>query len=510
MTFVIGLDLGTTSCKALALDVEGAVLAQASAGYELRTGVLGQAVQEPEKIWTVVRGVLQELGEQLDLQMAAGLCLGGAMHSVLPVAADGRPLAPAMTWADSRAAPQAAAIRALADEQSLYERTGCPVQSPYHPARLRWWRMNGAPPETALYVGLKEWALHRLSGVWAYDWTMASTSGLLDIRRREWDEEALGLGHVTASELPPLVAPHEQVGVVTAAAARETGLPQGLPVIAGSHDGGLANLGVGADEPGEVAITVGTSGAIRMVVDVPWLDRQARTWCYLIADGWWLAGGAINNGGLAAQWVREQFYREAGDHWRERMERLVAEAASVPPGAEGVLMLPYLAGERTPHWDAQGRATLHGLDLHHSRAHVARAVLEGVAFCLRDVWLVLEEGLQLPGERRPLRISGGVTASETWVQIIADVLGRPLLTIKEADASTIGAALLGQYGLGLIDDLRLQARDRSLARYGEGAEGNSNGIESSGRLYEPAPERHALYAARHELFQALYRMLEGA
>ena len=506
MTFVIGLDLGTTSCKALALEVGGAVLAQTTAGYELRAAAAGEAVQETAAIWMVVRDVLQALGQRIAMEAAAGICLSGAMHSVLPVTADGRPLAPAMTWPDSRAAPQAAAIRALADEQALYERTGCPVQATYHPARLRWWQMNGAPPEAALYVGLKEWALYCLTGVWAYDWTMASTTGLLDIVQRSWDEEALALAQVTADALPPLVAPHEQVGVVTAAAARDTGLPQGLPVIAGSHDGGLANLGVGADEPGEVAITVGTSGAIRMVVDAPWLDSQARTWCYLAGDGQWLAGGAINNGGLAAQWMREHFYRDAGDNWRERMERLVAEAASVPPGAEGVLMLPYLAGERTPHWDAQGRATLHGLDLRHSRAHVARALLEGVAFSLRDVWLVLEEGLPLPQEERPLRISGGVTNSPVWVQIIADVLGRPLLTVGEADASSVGAALLGQYGLGLIDALRLPAADARQAQLAD-SDGRA-AAHSRGELYEPAPERHALYAARHELFQALYRRLE--
>ena len=493
MTYVIGLDLGTTSCKAAVLSAGGALLAKASDGYALEAAGPGRAVQEVQEVWRVAQGVLRRLGEQLSLSQAAGLCLSGTMHSLLPVTAGGRPLAPAFTWADARAAPQAAALRRETDAGALYRRTGCPLQVPYHPARLRWWREEGVLTGTAYFVSVKDWVLFQLGGVWATDWALASTTGLLDIRRRQWDEEALALAGVTAEQLPPLLAPHAVAGALTAAAAKATGLPAGLPLIAGNSDGALAQVGAGAAEPGDVAMTVGTSGAVRTVVASPCLDEAMRTWCYLLSEERWFAGGAINNGGLAVQWATEQFFRDLSGDWKQRTRQFMEAAATVPAGAGGVLALPYLAGERTPHWDADGPATLHGLRLRHTRAHVARAVLEGVAFCLADVWQVLQQGLGEERPERPVRLSGGITHNPFWVQIVADVLGMPIMPIKGADASAVGAALLGHRGLGSGDELPAGAP-----------------VVETGAVVRPDAERHARYRRQHRRFQALYRALDAS
>jgi gluconokinase len=493
MTMIIGLDLGTTAAKSVALTAGGNVLAEASASYPLLTPAAGRVVQRPEDLWKGVLECLHQLAQQVEVGRAAGLALSGAMHSLLPVTADGKPLAPALTWADERAAGQATALRQSTDVQVLYQSTGCPLQATYHPARLRWWLEEGIPQDTRFFPGLKDWILHRLTGRWATDIGLASTTGLLDIWQRQWADEALALAGISAEQLLPLVSPAAIVGEVTAAAGAATGLPPGLPVVAGTHDGGLANLGAGGDKPGDLVITVGTSGAVRLLVDNPVLDSQMRTWCYLFSDDLWLAGGAINNGGLALQWIRDHCFRDLSGNWLARTEALMEEVAEVPPGAGGIIALPYLAGERTPHWDAESRATIHGLSLEHTRAHVARALLEGVAFSLAEVLQAVESGLDRALDRsRPVRLTGGITNSALWSQIVSDVLGLPLLPVQRADASALGAATLGLHALGLADHLRVP--------------GGESGADSP-LIIRPDRQRHAFYSKRLRLFRSLYRRL---
>jgi gluconokinase len=227
---------------------------------------------------------------------------------------------------------------------------------------------------------------------------------------------------------------------------------------------------------------------VRRVVDQPLLDPQQRTWCYLLAEQRWFAGGAINNGGLALQWVRERFYPELTGE--EGFNRLFADAASVPAGAGGVLLVPYFSGERSPHWDAQARALLVGLGLEHGRAHIARAVLEGVAFCLADVWEALQTE-ETPTTAPVVHLTGGITRSPLWVQILADVLGVRLAPVEAADASVVGAAMLGQWALGQVDSLEELAQR-----------------VPPGPLVEPDGERHAAYVEEHRRWQGLYQMIK--
>jgi len=531
--YTIGLDLGTTNCKAVALDVDGSLLGLTSSEHRLYTPQSGWGEQRAEEVWAGVLAVLSSLAHQIPARAVAGICLSGAMHSSLAVDAVGNPLAPALTWADLRSAAQVPELRRRCDAHALYLRTGCPLVYLYHPAKLNWWHthMPEVAGRAARFVLVKDWVLYCLTGVWAADFSTSSATGLLDIRRLEWDAEALELAGVTPQQLPPLISPGAMAGGLLPEVARAVGLTAGLPVIAGASDGGLANLGSGAAAPGQSVITVGTSGAVRRLVAQPLLDECERTWCYLLAEKRWFAGGAINNGGLALQWVRERFYPElAGE---AGYERLFAEAASVPAGAEGVLLLPYFAGERNPHWDPAARALLVGLGLEHGRAHVARAVLEGVAFCLADVWQALEERRSITTEgiaeqsalqRYPgrtgntedrsglkaeesgnvrfteagevvarldstIHLTGRITGSPLWMQILADVLGERLAPVEAADASAVGAAMLGQWALGLVSSL-------------EEAAGRVN----PGEIIEPDMPRHAAYARQHKRWQSLYAL----
>ena len=486
MATLVGLDLGTTNCKAVAVTAGGRVLATASSSYGLHSPQPGWAEQDVRKVWQGVIRTLHALRAQLSSRQVDGLCLSGAMHSMLLVDKHGAALCPAMTWADNRAAPCVERLRARVDAAAMYQRTGCPLRSTYHPVRLRWW-VEERPQlarRAARFVAIKDWILHQLTGLWATDFGLASTTGLLDIRQLTWDQEALSAAGVSEQRLPSLVSPSAVVGGLTKQAAEDTGLSAQLPVVAGSSDGALANLGAGAVEAGQVVVTVGTSGAIRKVLDDPWLDSRERTWCYLLAEGRWFAGGAINNGGLALQWVRQQLYGELAADAGYR--QLLEDAASVPPGAGGVLLLPYLAGERSPHWDPAARAVIHGLGLEHTRAHVARAALEGVAFCLADVWEALagdEDQIQ------PARLTGAIADAPVWAQVVADVLGISLAPIRVADASALGAAILGNWALGNSKELGAHHTPRL------------------SEVFEPDAHRHSLYARRHKAFQSLYRRL---
>lgn len=483
---LIGLDLGTTNCKALALTVDGHITASASSSYSLASPQPGWAAQDVRVVWQGVVKVLRALAPKLDAGQISGLCLSGAMHSLFPVDKEANPLGLAMTWADSRAAAYVAPLRAQTDPHALYQRTGCPLRSTYHPVRLRWWLREAAAvcQEASRFVAIKDWVLYRLTGVWATDLSLASTTGLLNLEQLNWDEEALGLAGVTSEQLLPLVHPTAMVGGLTQAAANETGLPLGLPVIAGASDGGLANLGAGAVSPGQVVVSIGTSGAIRKIVAYPQFDAVERTWCYFLVDGCWFVGGSINNGGLALQWIRERFYPELSADLG--YEKLLEDVAAVPAGAEGVLVLPYFSGERNPYWNPTVRAVIYGLSLEHTRAHVARATLEGVAFCLADVWEALAE--QGKGEE-PLLLTGAVARLPVWVQIVADVLGISIVPVEVADASALGAAILGHWALGNIKTLGIA------------------GIPRVSVVFTPNAERHTFYAARHRAFQALYQLV---
>lgn len=479
--FTIGLDLGTTTIKAVAATAAGEVLAVTAATYALHTPRAGVAEQHADEVWQGVVTALMALASRLPQHGLCGLSLSGAMHSVLPISKEDQPLAPALTWADQRAAAHLAEARAATDPLRLYGRTGCPLQAIYHIPKLRWWRAQNVP--AARYVLLKDYVVFRLTGLWVSDQSLASTTGLLSMHSLAWEAEALALAQIDAGRLPTLVPPTATVGGLSAEAAALTGLPAGLPIVAGGSDGALANLGAGVVQPGQMVITIGTSGAVRRSVAAPWCDDAERTWCYLLTADRWLIGGAINNGGLTLQWAHDTYYGQGADGYTA----LVEEAAHIAPGAGGVRLLPYFTGERSPHWNADATGALLGLRLSHTRAHIARAALEAVAFCLADVWQALEAAGPPP---EAVALTGGILKSPLWAQIVADVLGVELRALEASDASALGAARLCHAALGQAEAMQPAAPDpKQQVRYA------------------PNPKQHARYRELHEEFQGLYRRL---
>jgi gluconokinase len=454
---VLALDVGTTSTKAVLFDVAGAVVASSTHEYPLVAPRPGWAVQDPDLIVTAALDAIGVVAAAARGRQVAvvGLAVSTMMHSLLALDARHRPLTPSLTWADGRAASQAERLRADPAGRRLAHRSGTPVHPMSPLLKLIWFREE--QPETfaaaRYWVGIKEYVLLRLcGGGLQVDRSVASATGLYDVLAGDWDGDALRLAGVRRDQLATLVACTDQAGTITAAVAGRTGLPAGTPVIAGASDGALASVGVGAVSHGTVACSIGTSGALRSTVDRPAVDPSGRVFCYALDDTHWIVGGATNNGGNVLRWMHSALAPELPAESADRT--LVELAGQAPPGSAGLLMLPYLAGERAPHWRGNPRGVYFGLTHQHRREHLVRAGLEAV--CLQ-LALVLRAMGDAGFEANAVRATGGFARSPLWRQMLADALGRPIGFPRTHEGSALGAAIVGMRALGIVDSLDIAA-----------------------------------------------------
>jgi gluconokinase len=485
---VVGVDLGTTSTKAVAFDTGGRQLATASAGYPLAEPHPGWAEQDPAQILDAVLHTVSAVVSEVDGPVAA-LSFSSAMHTLMGLDATGAPLTPSLSWADSRAAAQADRLRAAPGGLALHRRTGTPVHPMAPLPKLVWFREER--PElfdrVACWAGIKDYVLSRMCGALVTDQSVASGTGLLDLGTLSWDREALQLAGIGPERLPRLVPTTTVLSGLSAAVADRLGLPAGTPMVAGAGDGPLANLGLGAVHPGVAACSIGTSGALRVMVESPAVDPQRRVFCYALVPGHWIVGGAINNGGAVLRWAGEALAPDLGSHPEAQLLEL---AAKVPPGSEGLLMLPYLLSERAPHWSSVARGAYVGLTRHHGRGHLVRAALEGV--CLQ-LALVLASVREAGNEVREMRATGGFARSALWRQMLADALGMPIGFAAGHEGSAFGAALLAMDALGLVDGIDRAAQ-----------------LVQIEDVIEPEPQAAGVYADLLPTFASLYDALTPA
>ncbi|MTE22815.1 gluconokinase [Microbacterium sp. ZXX196] len=450
---VVGIDMGTTATKVVAYTVDGRAIAQASHGYPLSEPHPGHAEQDPHQILDAVYRGVREVVAEIGAARVAGVSFSSAMHSIMALDADGAPLTPVVTWADTRAAEDVARLRDSGAGLALHRRTGTPIHPMSPLAKLMWFRRTDPDlvRRAATWAGIKDWVLWRMAGELVIDHSLASASGLMDIHAVRWDDEALSLAGIRADQLPGLVPTTAVLRGVTAEAARETGLPRDAAVVVGAGDGPLANLGVGAVRPGVVACSVGTSGALRVAVDRPAVDPNGGVFCYALTENRWVTGGAINNGGVVLDWVRSEI---AGGDAGLSTAQLLDEAMTVPAGAGGLVMLPYLLGERAPRWGGVARGAYVGLTRAHRRAHLVRAAVEGVALQLT---LVLQSMRQADLPISEIRATGGVTKHQIWRQTLASAFGGAIGMPDGHEGSGFGAALLGMEALGAIESIDVAA-----------------------------------------------------
>lgn len=459
MKNIIGIDIGTTGCRAVIYRQDGISLASHSVEYPLLAPQPMWAEQNPEEIYQGVLTVVKEAVQKANLRSdkIAGLCFSSVFHSMLPVDEQGKALYPLLTWADMRSQVYADRFKSEHDAKVLYRKSGCPVHpmSPF--AKILWFR-NERPDiynRKPKYVSIKSYILYRFFNKFIEDRSLASGTGIYNLHTLQWDPEIMALAGIAEEQLGVVVSTtHIETGM-DRQVAEKLGIGANTPVVVGAGDGVLSALGAGVVKPGQLISMIGTSGAVRVVTDKPRVDEQGRTMCYNLTDDCWFIIGAINNGGIAQRWVRDNLAPS---------ERLVAEelgldtydilsqyAAKRPAGSDGLIMLPFFAGERAPYWNANARGVLFGLNLSHGKRHIVRAALEGVIYRMYSIYKAVEE---LGGPINEIRVGGSFTRSKLWVQIMADVFGREIAVPGEpAGSSAFGAAVLGMCALGLMSKI---------------------------------------------------------
>lgn len=443
---LLGLDVSTTATKALLVDERGAVVAAASSAYELSTPRPLWAEQDPGLWWAACRRSIAEAlaAAEVGPEAVAAVGLTGQMHGLVLLDERGEVLRPAILWNDQRAAEECDEMRRRLGLEGLVRITGNDAYPGFTAPKLLWVRRH----EPELYRRVrqvllpKDYVRFRLTGEYATDRAGAGGTLLLDLATRDWSGELLEAFEIPPEWLPPTHEGTAVTGRLSVRAAAATGLAAGTPVVAGGGDQAAQAVGVGAVRPGIVALTLGTSGVVFAASERPLTDPAGRLHAFphALPDTWHVMGVMLSAAG-SLRWYRDTL--AAGVEY----DLLLEEADRVEPGCEGLTFLPYLSGERTPHADPLARGAFVGLTLRHGRGHLTRAVLEGVAFGLRDnLALMAEVGLGVVGQ---VRISGGGARSAIWRQILAAVLGADLVSVETGEGAALGAALLAGVGAGV-------------------------------------------------------------
>jgi gluconokinase len=481
MEYILGIDIGTGSTKAVALSLKGETLAVHQVYYETASPQAGFSEQDPEVIWAAFKTCLLALYDELTIQPLA-ISLSSAMHSLILAGKDAELLSPMITWADSRSSDIASRIKNSSIGKSLYERTGTPIHAMSPLCKIIWFKENQPAvfDKSCKFFSIKEYIWFKLFGEFVIDHSIASSTGLFDIINLNWDSPALKMAEISSEQLSTLVATDYL----------RSGLDlrdESLNVFAstqfaiGASDGCLANLGSFATEPGIAALTIGTSGAIRVASRTPITQYGAMIFNYVLEKDFFICGGPINNGGSAVQWLLKNVFQEPELN-KVIYDQLFQSIDEVGAGSDGVVFLPYLSGERAPLWDSDSCGTFFGLRLQHDKSQICRAVLEGICFALYDVLQVVESNSETITQ---LNISGGFVKSDVWVQMLADITGKKLVLVQEEDASAIGAVYLAARILKL------------------------NVLSSSAELKTifPNPDNHETYQRIFPIFKDLYRTL---
>ena len=466
MSYMMGIDVGTTGTRAIVVRPDGHVIGAATGDHQpMRMARPGWAEQDPEDWWgATVEAVRAALADARTTGVdIAAVGLSGQMHGVVLLDQTRAVLRPSLIWCDQRSQDQCDWITDQVGAEQLIRLVSNPALTGFSAPKILWVRDN--EPETferaAHFLLPKDYIRFRLTGEFATDVSDASGTLLFDVTNRRWSQEMLGALELDSKLLPRAYESPEITGQITRETALVTGLKAGTRVVGGGGDQASSAIGNGIVLPGLTSATLGTSGVIFAFTETPTLDPQGRihTFCHAV-PGKWHVMGVTQGAGLSLRWFREHF--GMSEAWLAKQtgvdpyDLLIAQAAKVPPGSEGLLWLPYLMGERTPHLDARARGMWFGLTAAHTRGHLIRSILEGVAFSLRDSLEIFKE-LGIPVEQ--IRASGGGSRSFFWRQIQADVYGKELVTLRTSEGSALGAALLAGVGAKIYSSVEESARE---------------------------------------------------
>jgi xylulokinase len=492
---LLGIDVGTGGTRAVLIDSSGRVISAATAEHApMSSPRIGWAEQAPEDWWRAACEAIQACLAKgaVSPREITGIGLTGQMHGLVLLDAEDRVVRPALIWCDQRTGEECREITQQVGAQRLIELTANPALTGFTLPKI-WWVRRHEPEHWARVRSLmlpKDYIRFRLTGARAIDVADASGTLMFDVVHRRWSQPMLEISKIDEGILPKVFESPEISGCVNEEGGRACGLRAAIPVVAGAGDQAAGAVGMGIVKPGAVSATIGTSGVMFAATSKPVLEPQGRihTFCHAIPNRWHVMG-VTQGAGLSLRWFRDQFGAGKNDG-RDPYERLADEAAKTAPGADGLLWTPYLMGERTPHLDPHARGALVGITAQHTRAHMIRAIMEGVAFSLRDSLTLFRE-IGVPIES--IRLGGGGVRSALWQQIQADIYGMPVELIEADEGGAYGAALLAGVGTGTWPSVQAACE---------------TSVRVATRV-EPNPKTAALMDHQYREYRKLYPALKG-
>lgn len=493
---LLGIDIGTSACKAAAFYPDGEVAAQASESYPVYYPRPGWAEQDPEEWWSAVCRAIRSLFRQgIDAAAVKGIGIDGQSWSAIPVDASGRVLCRTPIWMDQRAKEICGQVKQVFGEERLYSVSRNPVQPMYTMPKVLWYRENCPEVYDATYKVLQSnsFIAFRLTGEITQDPSQGYGWNCYDAEKESWDTALCSELGVNPNLLPGIVPCHAVVGGVTQTAAEQTGLCAGTPVVAGGLDAACGTLGAGVLHPGETQEQGGQAGGMSICIDRCRADKRLILGNHVVPGRWLLQGGTVGGGG-ALNWFEREFCAAeraaAQAHGTHSFHELDAEAGEVPEGSGGLLFLPYLAGERSPIWDTNAKGVFYGIRFSTTRAQFARAVMEGVAYSLRHN---LEVAEQAGAQVGTLSAMGGAANSRLWTQMKADVTGKPVCVPSSDTSTALGAAILAGVGTGIYSSF-------------------DDAVQSTVRIkrdFHPNPRAKIVYDEGYRRYRELYENLKS-
>lgn len=488
MGYILGIDIGTGSTKAVAVNLDLEAISVSQFYYPTFSVKPGYSEQDPESIFEAFQNCIQETLDKLE-ESPAAICLSSAMHSLIPVDVNGNKLYDMMTWADARSDEIAIGLKKdSSDGRKIYETSGMPLHAMSPLCKIIWIRENMSDifNRTYKFISIKEYIWFKLFGEYSIDHSTACSTGMFDILSLQWSAPILKMAGITEDQLSKPVSTAYSLKGIALLGKMLAGLSENTSVIIGASDGCLANVGSFAVGRGIAALTIGTSGAVRISSNKPVFNYEAMTFSYCLDENTFICGGAVNNGGNILQWLVRDFLGKTPG--TKSYKELFDQVETINAGSEGLLFLPYLNGERAPIWDVKSCGSFFGIKSKHIQAHFSRAVMEGICYALNDVLQAVAKNSE---DIEQINVSGGFVNSPTWMQILADITGKKLTLVQTEDASAIGAAFHAMKSIGLND-----------GNYPSQPENRKSSI------IEPDMANHLIYSKNFMIFKELYSNLK--
>jgi gluconokinase len=484
--YIIGIDIGTGSTKALAMDSEGTIIANSQIYYSTNEPQPGYSEQDPKIIWDAFADCIKKIISDIKYPPVS-ISLSSAMHSLMVMDKNNKAISPLITWADTRSGDIAQRIRKLPEAENLYKTTGTPIHSMTPLCKIIWLKENepGIFKAAFKFISIKEFIWYKLFKVYEIDHSIASATGLFDIENLKWNDFSLQLCSINSSQLSEIMATDFLRKDMDSSVTSLLNISSGTSFCIGASDGCLANVGSYAVEKGTAALTIGTSGAVRIASSKPIFDFTSMSFNYLLDEKTFICGGPVNNGGNVVEWLFEAILNNTKPSEKD-YKNLFKIIETVPAGSKGLIFLPYLFGERAPVWDEKSSGIFFGIKSSHTNAFFLRAALEGICYSMKQVLEIVESSTEKIVQ---LNVGGGFIHSKTWLKILADITGKKLAVIESEDSSAIGAALINMKALKMIEDYDSLRPKNNL-------------------VVEPDLDNHLVYKRYYAVFKKLYKPMK--